>query len=101
MSGMSNDTTSTMSGTMSETEVHLIVEGHCIETEAKKVFNKLVNYLLKNEDPEKEKEFELLRKFLETADFNKLRSQGLDGRERKHVVLRGNGKIEVIEVKED
>ncbi len=81
-------------------EVHLFVEGHCIETEAKKVFNRLVNYLLKNEDPEKEKELEVLRKFLETANFSELRKQGLDGKERKHVVLRENGEIEVVVVGE-
>lgn len=28
------------------TEIHLIIEGHCIETEAKRVFNRLVSYLL-------------------------------------------------------
>jgi hypothetical protein len=28
-----------------------------------------------------------------------LRKQGLDGKERKHVVIRGNREVEVIEVK--
>ncbi len=69
-------------------ELHLIVDGNCIETEAKRLFNRLVSYLLDNEDPEKEIELELLRRFLENANFNELRKHGLDGRVRKHVVLR-------------
>lgn|GEM_PF-1950425 len=78
-------------------EVHLIVEGHCVETEAKRIFNQLVNHLLRNDDLEKEKQLEILRKFLETANFNDLRRLGLDGRERKHVILKANpeGEIEI------
>jgi hypothetical protein len=69
-------------------EIQLVVEEHCIESEAKRVFNQLVNYLLKEDDQEKEEKLELLRRFLETANFNELRKKGLDGRERKRVVLR-------------
>ena len=77
-------------------EVRLVVEGHCIETEAKRVFNQLVNYLLKTDDPEKEGQLELLKKFLETANFNELRKNGLDGKERKEVILRdGKTGIEI------
>lgn len=83
--------------TMPKVEVHLVIEGHCIETEAKRVFNQLVNYLLKKDDPQKEEQLELLRNFLETANFSELRKQGLDGKERRHVVLKWkNSGIEVV-----
>ena len=59
---------------------------HCIETVAKRKYWKSVNKYLKakNEDESLEGEIELLRSFLETADFGNLRKQS-----EKHII---NGK---------
>ena len=49
----------------------------CIETITKKEYEKVLSALLKapDEDPELAEELELLRIFLETADFGELRSR--------------------------
>ena len=59
---------------------------HCIETVAKRKYWKSVNKYLKakKEDESLEGEIELLRSFLETADFGNLRKQS-----EKHII---NGK---------
>jgi len=48
---------------------------HCIQTVAKKEYEKVLSLLLKNDqaDVEKEETLELLKLFLESADFGKLR----------------------------
>lgn len=48
---------------------------HCIETVAKRQYNKVLNRLLKGEEEDEQllEELELLRLFLETGDFRKLR----------------------------
>lgn len=49
---------------------------HCIETVAKREYERLLSLLLKGkqEDPQLAEELELLRVFLETANFGQLRS---------------------------
>jgi len=69
-------------------DVVLELKGHCIETAAKKRYEKLVSELLKSENPEKEKELELLVEFLKNADFKVLRSRGFDGSRRISVRIR-------------
>jgi len=50
---------------------------HCIETVAKREYERVLNALLRGlqEDPQLAEELELLRMFLESADFGQLRSQ--------------------------
>lgn len=50
---------------------------HCIETIARRKHAELAQMLLGNEveDTEKEEKLEILRLFLETADFRKLRAE--------------------------
>lgn len=50
---------------------------HCIETVAKREYERVLNLLLKakEEDAQLAEELELLRLFLELADFGQLRSQ--------------------------
>ncbi len=49
---------------------------HCIETVAKNEYERVLGILLKGrEDEQLEDELELLRAFLESADFNLLRSR--------------------------
>jgi len=68
--------------------VNLVIEliptaSHCIETTAKREYWKSVNEYLKkaNEDKRLEKKIELLKAFLETADFGMLRQQS-----EKHIM---------------
>jgi len=50
---------------------------HCIETVAKRKYDELVQTLLEGKivDSETEEKVEILRLFLQTADFRKLRSE--------------------------
>ena len=64
---------------------------HCIETVAKKEHQKTVNMLLKGRGSEGiEERAELLRRFLETADFKKLRQESerylMQGKKVKFIV---------------
>ena len=57
----------------------------CVETQAKRRYNQIVSELLnKGEEKELAEKLEILRLFLESADFNKLRSESerhlLEGR---------------------
>ena len=68
--------------------MNLVIEliptaSHCIETTAKREYWKSVNEYLKkaNEDKRLEKKIELLKAFLETADFGMLRQQS-----EKHIM---------------
>jgi hypothetical protein len=64
--------------TEKKTSVILKTGGHCIETSAKKEFMRITGLILDSTDdtvqPEMEYGLELLKDFLETADFNTLRS---------------------------
>jgi len=50
---------------------------HCIETVAKREYERVLSFLLrgKEEDAQLAEELELLRMFLESADFSQLRSR--------------------------
>jgi hypothetical protein len=63
----------------------------CIEKTAKREYERILSLLLKVEkaDTNLEEEFELLRVFLESADFGKLRSHSED-------VLNKGGRVEFI-----
>jgi hypothetical protein len=71
---------------------------HCIETMAKREYWKSVDEYLKkrNEDRKFEEKIELLRAFLETADFGILRGQSekhiIDGKKVKFILSIKNGK---------
>ncbi len=68
-------------------EVVLELDGVCIETAAKREYEKLVKHLLNHDDREKYAELEFLVEFLESMDFNRLRSSGFDGRKRTKVKI--------------
>jgi hypothetical protein len=83
--------------------VNLVIEliptaSHCIETTAKREYWKSVNEYLKqaNEDKRLEKKIELLKAFLETADFSRLRQQSekhiIDGKQVTFKLCMKNGK---------
>jgi len=61
---------------MEDIIVTLHTGDHCIETAAKNEFRKLTDLLLSSDDLSSEtpEQLELLREFIETADFNTLRS---------------------------
>lgn len=63
---------------MRDVTVTLFTGAHCIETEAKNEFRKLTGMLLETDDEsaavDMGEQLELLREFIETADFNALRS---------------------------
>lgn len=65
---------------------------HCIETVAKEAYWNMVNKYMRNEPEDKEvtRQIELLKAFLETMDFRKLRSESemhlVEGRNVKFVV---------------
>lgn len=69
----------------------------CIETAAKKKYERLVSELLNEESEEKEKELEFLLEFLKKADFQKLRSMGFDGREEMLVAVKREGERFLVE----
>ncbi len=61
----------------------------CIETKAKREYNRTLSQLLKKgEQAELAEELDILRLFLESADFNKLRSES-----EKHLVEGKNVKF--------
>ncbi len=75
----------------------------CIETVAKREYERVLGILLKGdrEDRQLEEELELLRLFLESADFGRLRSLSenllLDGR-RIEFILRSTDSLSGYEV---
>ena len=69
----------------------------CVETKAKRQYNQIVSELLKNgEQGELTEKLELLRLFLESADFNKLRSESekhlVEGKKIKFILHLEKGK---------
>lgn len=72
---------------------------HCIETIARKEHTAVLKQLLTygHEDKELEEKSEILRLFLETADFRQLRAESekrlMEGREVKFVVYLDNGAL--------
>jgi hypothetical protein len=71
---------------------------HCIETTARGEFWNLVNQYMENgrEDKNLEEKIELLKAFLESMDFKKLRSQSerylVEGKKVKFVICWKEGK---------
>ena len=71
---------------------------HCIETVAKKEYQSLIRDYLKvgKSDAEFEEKIELLRAFLESADFRKLRKESeeylLKGQNIKFILYQEEGK---------
>lgn len=76
--------------------VRLKIKNHCIETAAKKKYNELVSYLIKEDNPEKEKELNIILNFLKKADFRKLRKQGYDGSVEKIVEIFEDGSVKEV-----
>lgn len=81
-------------------QIELIPDlSHCIETVARKVYESLIrNYLRTGgSDSESGAKIELLRTFLESADFRKLRSKSekylLQGYSVKFLLYREKGKV--------
>lgn len=81
-------------------EVELNLDRHCIETAAKKKYERLVQELLKIEENEKrEKELEFLLDFLKNANFSELRKLGFDGSRKMRVrVKKRDGEFVVEEI---
>jgi hypothetical protein len=71
---------------------------HCIETVARREYESLVRSYLRSDkgDSESEEKIELLRSFLESADFRELRNQSegylLKGQKIKFILYREHGK---------
>jgi len=71
---------------------------HCIETTAKEEFRNSVNQHMENgrEDKKLEEKIELLKAFLESMDFKKLRSQSerylVEGKKVKFIICWKEGK---------
>ncbi len=80
-------------------EVVLHLAGHCIETAAKKRYERLVQELLRaeSEDENRERELEFLLEFLKKANFNELRKQGFDGSREMQVRVKRKGDNFVVE----
>lgn len=72
-------------------EIRLSLKNECIETVAEKKYEELAKELLKGGNEEKEKKLEFLKDFLESADFNELRSSGLDGSQEMDVTVSKEG----------
>jgi hypothetical protein len=75
--------------------IPLDLSRHCIQTEARRQYNRLLSTCLKSADGDDraEKKLELLRKALETFDFPRLRAdyRELAGGQAHEVVLMGDG----------
>ncbi len=80
--------------------VNLHIKSHCIETEARNEFSRLMDTYFSTDDLEGELDdkIELLRDFLENSDFPKLRSSDtrLSGGQESDVVLKRNDKGGII-----
>ena len=71
--------------------IKLDLSAHCIETETKKIYNRLISKYFKEKDGRKEieKKIEILKYVLEKFDFQKLRSTypELAGGKNSHVLI--------------
>jgi len=79
--------------------VNIHIKNHCIETEARNEYRRLMDIYFSTDDLEGEldEKIELLRDFLEISDFPKLRTSDvrLSGGKEADVVIKrsGNGTI--------
>ena len=96
---------SIITGDIQMVKIELIPDlSHCVETVARREYQSLVkNYLQTGKgDDEFEEKVELLRNFLESADFRKLRSDSeqylLEGQDIKFILYReaGETKCELV-----
>jgi hypothetical protein len=75
--------------------VKLHIKSHCIETEARNEYSRLMDTYFSTDDLEGELDgkIELLRDFLENSDFPTLRASDmrLSGGQESHVVIKRNG----------
>ena len=80
--------------------VNLHIRNHCIETEARREFNRLMDTYFNTDDVEGEldQKIELLRDFLENSDFPKLRSsdQRFSGGQESNVVIKRNKRGRIV-----
>jgi hypothetical protein len=81
--------------------VKLHIKNHCIETEARNEYRRLMDIYFSTDDLEGklDEKIELLRDFLEISDFPRLRTSDtrLSGEQESCVVIKrnGNGAIEL------
>jgi hypothetical protein len=81
--------------------VKLHIKNHCIETEARNEYRRLMEIYFSTDDLEGELDdkIELLRDFLENSDFPKLRASDarLSGEQKSYVLVKrtGDGAIEL------
>ena len=78
-------------------EIELFLNGHCIETAAKRRYEQIVTELLKGDDEKLEKELEFILEFLKKADFRELRRKGFDGSRKIWVRIKKKGEKFVVE----
>ncbi|WP_202319250.1 hypothetical protein [Archaeoglobus neptunius] len=80
-------------------EIVIHLKGHCIETEAKKRYERLVRNLLREEDKtgEMERELDFLLEFLKKANFQELRKRGFDGSREIRVRVKRSGDDFIVE----
>lgn len=84
--------------------VNLHIKSHCIETEARNEFSRLMDRYFNTDDLEGEldEKIELLRDFLESSDFPKLRSSDMrlsGGQESDVVIKRGEDGNITLEIR--
>ncbi len=82
------------------TQIELVPDlSHCIETVAKQEYRQRLQEYLKRgeENPELEERIELLKRFLETADFHKLRRESekhlVEGKRVKFIITLQGGEL--------
>ncbi len=83
--------------------VNLHIKSHCIETEARNEYSRLMDTYFSTDDLEGELDvkIELLRDFLENSDFPKLRASDMrlsGGLESDVVIKRSDGGAIVLEI---
>ncbi len=80
--------------------VNIHINSHCIETEARNEYNRLMDTYFSTDDLEGELDdkIELLREFLENSDFPKLRASDmrLSGGQKSDVVIKRNDNGAII-----
>lgn len=80
--------------------VNLHIKSHCIETEARNEYSRLMDTYFSTDDLEGEldEKIELLRDFIENSDFPKLRAsdQRLSGGQESDVLIKRSDKGSIV-----
>ncbi len=79
--------------------ITLLLDGHCIETTARKRLTELIRKSLTDESSDEYSgEIEFLREFIERTDFRRIRADNpfLDGRTRIKVIVELNSSREYL-----